>query len=113
MLTPEDDDVCVVLCNTPTEQAGAIAKALVEQRLAACVSVIPGVVSHYRWEGALHEDAESTLFVKTRVARVPAVTAAIKSMHPYTVPEVVAVPLLDAGNPAYLAWLRVESSDAV
>jgi periplasmic divalent cation tolerance protein len=104
-----DDAVCVVLCNAPPDHAGPIAKALVERRLAACVNVIPAVTSHYRWEGALHEDVESTLVIKTVSSRVADVTAAIRSMHPYTVPEVVALPVLEAGNADYLAWVRAET----
>jgi len=107
---PEDDEpLCVVLCNTPEGHAGVIARALVERRLAACVSVIPGVTSHYRWEGELHADVESTLVIKTRVSRVPEVTSAIRELHPYTLPEVVAMPLLEAGHAPYLAWVRAES----
>ena len=69
-MTEEDDRLCVVLCNAPPDDALRIARALVERRLAACVNVVPGVVSVYRWEGALHEDQESTLLVKTRIAKV-------------------------------------------
>ena len=113
-MTSEDDDLCVVLCNAPPDRAGPIARALVERRLAACVSVVPAVVSHYRWEGELHEDTESTLFIKTRLARVAEVTAALRTLHPYDVPEVVALSLLaGVGNPDYLAWVRAESSDPV
>ncbi len=112
-MTTEDDALCVVLCNSPPDHAGPIAKALVERRLAACVSVTPAVTSHYRWEGALHEDLESTLVIKTRFSRLAEVTDAIRALHPYSVPEVIALPLLEAGNPAYLAWVRAESADPV
>ena len=111
MTAQGDEPLCVVLCNAPPDRAGSIARALVERRLAACVSVAPSVVSHYRWEGALHEDVESTLFVKTRLARLAEVTAAIRELHPYTVPEVIALPLLDGGNSAYRAWVVAESTE--
>lgn len=107
-----DDAVCVVLCNAPPVNAGPIAKALVERRLAACVNVVPTVTSHYRWEGALHEDVESQLVIKTVAWRVADVTAAIRELHPYKVPEVIALPVLDAGNEDYLAWVRAETRDA-
>lgn len=106
----EDDPLCVVLVNAPPDHAAPIARALVERRLAACVTVAP-VTSHYRWEGALHEDAESTLVIKTRSARVAEITAAVRALHPYDVPEVIALPLLARGNPDYLAWVRAEASD--
>lgn len=112
MVAPEDDALCVVLCNAPPDQAGPIARALVERRVAACVNVIPTVTSHYRWEGTLHEDTESTLVIKTVTLRVPDVTAAIRELHPYTVPEIIALPVLDAGSRDYLAWVRAETRDA-
>lgn len=109
---PEDDEpLSVVLVSAPPDHAGVIARALVEQRLAACVSVVPGVMSHYRWEGELHEDVEAMLVIKTRASRVPELTSAIRSLHPYAVPEVIALPLLEAGNSAYLAWVRAESRE--
>jgi periplasmic divalent cation tolerance protein len=96
----------VVLVNAPPGDAPRIARALVERKLAACVNVIPGVKSFYFWDGALQEDGESTLVIKTTAALVGDLTAAVKSLHPYTVPEVIALPLEDAGNSEYLAWLR-------
>jgi periplasmic divalent cation tolerance protein len=86
------------------EDAERIAEALVEKRLAACVNVLPGVRSIYRWKGALERDEERLLVVKTRAERFEALREAILALHPYEVPEVVAVPI-EAGSPAYLRWL--------
>jgi periplasmic divalent cation tolerance protein len=86
------------------EDAERIARALVERRLAACVNVVPGLVSVYRWKGAVERDEERLLVIKTRRDRFDALREAIASLHPYEVPELVALPV-EAGNPAYLAWL--------
>jgi len=107
----EASELCVVLINAPPGDAARIARALVERRLAACVNVVPGVTSFYVWKGALTEDVEATLLVKTRRARIAAITAAMKELHPYTVPEVVALPLLGGeGNPEYAAWVLENTS---
>jgi periplasmic divalent cation tolerance protein len=86
------------------EDAERIARALVERRLAACVSVVPGLVSLYRWRGAIERDAEHLLVIKTRRDRFDPLREAIVGLHPYEVPEVVALPI-DAGHEPYLAWL--------
>jgi periplasmic divalent cation tolerance protein len=85
-------------------QAERIAKALVERRLAACVNVVPGVVSHYRYEGALHRDTELLLVIKTRAERVEALRAAIVELHSYEVPELVVLDVA-GGHPPYLEWV--------
>ena len=103
------EPLCVVLCNAPPEHADAIADKLVETRLAACVNAIPGVVSTYRWEGKVEKDQETTLLIKTRQALIGDVVAAIREVHPYDVPEVIAMPLLGAGEPSYLAWVGTET----
>lgn len=106
MATAEATELCVVLINAPPVEAHRIARALVERRLAACVNVVPGVASFYVWQGQLTEDAESTLLVKTRRSLVASIAEAMKALHPYTVPEVVALPLLGGeGNPEYVAWV--------
>lgn len=101
----------LVLVNAPPDRAPEIARALVERRLAACVNVVPGVRSFYRWQGKLEEDQESTLLVKTRADRVEELTRAVRELHPYEVPEVIALPIeAGAGNPAYLAWVASETA---
>jgi periplasmic divalent cation tolerance protein len=86
------------------EDADRIARELVERRLAACVNVVPGLVSTYRWKGKLEKDAEQLLIIKTRRDRFPALREALAAIHPYEVPELIAVPIED-GSPAYLEWL--------
>ena len=91
------------------EDADRLAKALVERRLAACVNVVPGVVSHYRFEGEQHRDAELLLVIKTRAEKLEALRAALVELHPYEVPELVALEI-SAGHEAYLEWLDASVS---
>ena len=86
------------------EEASRIARALVERRLAACVNVVPGVASTYRWHGAVRTDAEWLLVVKTRRDRFEEVSLAIRELHSYELPEVVMLDIA-AGDPAYLDWI--------
>jgi periplasmic divalent cation tolerance protein len=88
--------------------ARRIARELVEQRLAACVNMLPGVQSVYRWQGAIEEEGEITLLIKTTASRYAELEAAIRSLHPYQLPEVIAVPVAN-GLPAYLEWIRQET----
>jgi periplasmic divalent cation tolerance protein len=95
----------VVLSTVATaEDAERLARALVERGLAACVNVVPGVVSFYRWKGELQRDEERLLVVKTRADRFEALREALVGLHPYEVPEVVALPVA-AGHEPYLRWL--------
>ncbi len=91
------------------EDADRLARALVERRLAACVNVVPGVVSHYRWKGELCRDEERLLVIKTRAERLPALRAALAELHPYELPELVALEI-SGGNQAYLEWLDDNAS---
>ncbi len=86
------------------EDAERLARALVERRLAACVNVVPGVVSHYRWHGELQRDQERLLVIKTRGDRLGALGATLAELHPYELPELVALQL-DGGSEPYLRWL--------
>ena len=94
------------------EDAERIARSLVERRLAACVNVVPGVVSLYRWKGEVCRDEERLLVVKTRGERLEAVRQAIVELHPYELPEVLALPV-EAGHGPYLAWLDESVTSAV
>lgn len=95
----------VVLCTVgKAEDAERIAGEVVERGLAACVNVVPGVVSIYRWKGKLERDEERLLVIKTRRERFEALREAIVSLHPYDVPEVIALPV-EAGHAPYLAWI--------
>ncbi len=87
--------------------AEALAKGLVATKLAACVNIVPGVVSHYAWKGKKQRDAESLLLAKTTAAKLRALTAWVEKNHPYDVPEVIALKV-DAGSRAYLKWLGGE-----
>ncbi len=98
----------VVLCTAPDrETAHRIGRTLVDDRLAACVNIAGGLLSVYRWEGTVHEDPEVLLLIKTRRAMAEKLTDAISRLHPYAVPEVLALPVL-AGVAPYLAWLGGE-----
>ena len=100
----------VVLLTAPdSEVAARLARVLVGEGLAACVNVVPGVRSIYRWQGALQEDAEVLLVLKTRVERCAALAARVKDLHPYALPEVLELPAT-GGSEAYLDWVRTESS---
>lgn len=104
-----EPELRLVLCTTPPELAETIARAVLEPRLAACVNIVPGVISLYWWEGSIQRDPESTLLIKTTADLVPAVTAALLAVHPSAVPEVLALPIAAGeGNPAYRAWLASE-----
>lgn len=86
------------------ETAARIARTLVEEQLAACVNVVQTVRSIYRWEGKVCDEAETLAVIKTTAERYAALSARIIELHPYQVPEVIALPLAD-GHPPYLAWL--------
>jgi periplasmic divalent cation tolerance protein len=87
--------------------AGRAGRRLVEERLAACVNLQPGIRSIYRWQGTLQEDTECLLIAKTSQARVDALTERLAQMHDYELPEVVAVPVT-AGLNGYLRWVADE-----
>jgi len=88
-----------------TEDAERIARSLVEKGVAACVNVVPGVMSFYRWKGRLERDAEVLLVIKTRGERFEELKTALLAEHPYEVPELVALPIT-AGHERYLEWLE-------
>ncbi len=96
----------VVLITAPADGDAAerLARALVEERLAACVNRVPGLISTYWWEGKIEEDREELLVVKTTEDRLEALLKRVPELHPYTVPEVLALPV-EQGHPPYLEWL--------
>lgn len=98
-------DFVVALTTVPAEfDAAGLAKTLVERGLAACVNVLPGATSVYRWEGEVQTDREQQLIIKTSADKIGALDEAISALSPYDVPEFVVLPIV-AGSSAYLAWL--------
>lgn len=100
-----------LICFCTCPDAGAaerIAAALVDERLAACVSVLPGIASIYRWQGKVERADEMLLLAKTTRERLAALTARIAALHPYELPEVIAVEAA-GGLPAYLAWIAEQT----
>ena len=96
---------CIVFCTLPDAAAAErLAGALVERGLAACVNIVPGLTSVYRWKGRIERDSEVLAIIKTRSDALPRLKEAIPALHPYELPEIVAVPITD-GLPAYLAWI--------
>ena len=105
-----DEPVVIVLCTFPADgDAAAFGRTLVDERLAACVNVLPAMQSIYRWEGSVAEAAEHQLLLKTTAAHVDAVITRIAELHPYTVPEILVLPI-GGGGAAYLDWVRTSVS---
>ncbi len=103
-------DLCIVLVTAPDrDTALRLARGLVAERLAACVNVVPGATSVYRWEGEVQEEGEIVLVVKAAPGRLEDLERWIGAAHPYDVPEIVAIPTLATHGP-YLDWARRETS---
>ncbi|HEX3061826.1 MAG TPA: divalent-cation tolerance protein CutA [Usitatibacter sp.] len=101
--------VIAVLTNLPdSESAFNLARELVRRRVAACVNVLPAATSFYRWQGKPEEAAEHPVLVKTTQDRYPELESAIRELHPYELPEIIAWPV-SAGLPEYLRWVEQES----
>ncbi len=98
------DGYIVVLCTVPKEKGEGLAKLLVEKKLAACVNVVKGLRSFYWWKGKIEEDDEELLIIKTSRETYGELEKQIRENHPYTVPEIIALPII-LGNPDYLAWI--------
>jgi periplasmic divalent cation tolerance protein len=94
----------VVYITAPKEKALDIARLLVDEKLAACVNVVDSVKSVYWWEGKVEEDEESLLIVKTELGVFGRLVKRVKEIHPYEVPEIIALPII-GGNPDYLSWI--------
>ena len=92
-------------------EAERIGKALLERRLAACVNILPGMISHYWWQGAIERGEEVVMIVKTRASLAEGVRAAVKEMHSYTTPAILVVPL-ESVDPDYHAWIEAETAEA-
>jgi len=94
----------VVLCTVPKGKGEELARILVERKVAACINLIKGLRSIYWWKGKIEEDDEELLIIKTSKKMYGDLERLIKENHPYTVPEIIALPII-SGNPDYLAWI--------
>ena len=102
----------LVHCTCPdAASAQRIARALVDERLAACVQVVPGLVSIYRWQDEVRQDDELLLLIKTSRERWPALAARVRELHPFEVPELLAFDVAD-GSADYLAWIDAQTREA-
>jgi periplasmic divalent cation tolerance protein len=100
-----DADYVIVLTTLPAESdAAGFAAALVEARLAACVNLLPIMQSVYRWQGAVDQESERQVIIKTSRPRLDALWSRVRDLHPYEVPEFIVLPVID-GSDAYLKWL--------
>jgi periplasmic divalent cation tolerance protein len=99
------NEFSVIFCTVPNIESGEkIANLLVEQKLAACVNIVPGLRSIYRWEDKICDDCELLLVIKTRSSIFEQIKSSIKSLHPYSVPEIISIPIKD-GDDNYLKWI--------
>jgi len=89
-------------------EAERTAKAVLEKRLAACVNILPGMISHYWWQGKIERGEEVVMIIKTRATLADAVGAAVKEMHPYDTPAILVLPV-EGGEAGYLAWMMAET----
>ena len=107
------NDTVIVLTNLPDrETAVKLANELVARKLAACVNVLSECTSVYRWKGTIKNAREVPVLIKTRAARYAEVEAAIRGLHPYELPEIVAVPVVRGGDD-YLQWVADETSVSI
>ncbi len=101
---PAGSIVVLVTASSPLE-AEKIGRTLVEERLAACANVVPAIHSFFRWQGKVCEESETLLIIKSRHNLFPSLLARVQTLHSYTLPEVIALPILE-GSPNYLAWIH-------
>ena len=99
------DELIVLVTTSNAEEAARIADVLVSERLAACVNIVPGIESIYRWEGKVTRDHESLMIIKTTAERYDELERRVKELHSYTTPEVIALKI-ERGSEQYLNWLR-------
>jgi periplasmic divalent cation tolerance protein len=110
---PQTEEYLIVFTTCPdTETAEGIARFVVEEKLAACVTILPQARSVYRWQGALESSDECMLVIKTHANRYAALERALKARHPYELPEVIAVPIV-RGLTLYLSWIHQMVSETL
>jgi periplasmic divalent cation tolerance protein len=103
-------EALVVYITAPNEEeAAAISRTLVQEHLAGCVNIVKDIRSIYSWQGKVEDDEEVLMIVKTRMKLFSALTARVKELHSYTVPEVIAIPIID-GSEDYIKWLKEVTS---
>ena len=108
MSSAAEPDAVVVLTTLGADaDAAAMARTLVDERLAACVNVLPAMLSVYRWKGAVESEREQQLVIKTAASRVAALEARVRELHPYELPEFLV--LSASGSKAYLDWIAAEA----
>ena len=107
-MTQPAQQVAIVLTTFGVGQAMAVARVLVDERLAACVNVLPAMTSVYRWEGAVQQEDEEQVVIKTSTDRLAALEARLRELHPYELPEFLVISA-DAGSEAYLKWVGVST----
>ena len=111
-MSPLPTDYVVVLTTLPADaDAAEFGRALVEERLAACVNLLPPMQSVYRWAGELQHEAERQIVIKTSSSRTAALWERVRALHPYDVPEFIVLPIVD-GNEAYLRWVGESTGSA-
>ena len=102
-------DLVLILTTVPSPEVGEqIARALVDEHLAACVNLLPPMVSIYRWQGQVQRDVEQQLVIKTSRTRLSDAQARLTALHPYDLPECLVL-TVDGGDPAYMAWVAGET----
>lgn len=107
MAMSQSPEIVVILSTVPQEKSEAMARALLDKRLVACINTLP-VRSFYHWKGEFCDDREQLLILKTTQKKAEEVIAALKEMHPYDVPEIIAIPVI-AGHAPYLEWVHEET----
>jgi periplasmic divalent cation tolerance protein len=106
------DAMVVMTTVASADEAVSLIKTLLERRLIACGQIVPGVRSLYRWNGKIADEAEVIVYLKTRAARIDSLEVAFAELHPYKVPELLALPVT-AGLSRYLSWITAETSLAL
>lgn len=104
------DEIVVLVTTSSKDEATAIGKTLVEERLVACVNIVPEVRSLFTWEEKTQDERETLLILKSRFSLLERLTERVKSLHSYSVPEVIALPII-GGSADYLRWLRESTKE--
>lgn len=99
------EEIVVLVTASSEEEASRIAKILVDERLAACVNVVPGLRSFFHWDGKTQDEREILLIGKSTKTRMPEIIARVRALHSYSVPEIIALPIVD-GSQDYLQWMK-------